>query len=128
MDLASKSKHSIPPEKVNKDNSNLWRYSTILFSAMRKENFSKADPAAYMDFCDASGILGGYDPSDDANLAMDIETFKESLSELDRAIFSMYLLGMRQREMEELLDIKQKAISSRLTNIINRFKLFYVED
>lgn len=128
MDLASKSKHSITPEQVNKDNSNLWRYSTILFSAMRKENFSKADPAAYIDYCDAVGILGGYDPSDDANLAMDIETFKGTLSEVDKAIFSMYLLGMRQREMEELLDIKQKAISRHLVSIIERFKIFYLEE
>lgn len=128
MTLASTSKHRIDPEKVNKDNSNLWRYSTILFSALRKENFSKADPEAFIDYCDAIGILGGYDPEEDENLRMDLEKFKGTLNEEDANIFSLFLMGLKQREIEEMLEIKQRYISGRLAAIFKKFERFYFKD
>jgi DNA-directed RNA polymerase specialized sigma24 family protein len=113
---------------VRKDNSDLWRYSTTLSSALRKENYSKYDPEAYINYCDAVGLLDPPDQYAAVDFAMDIEKFKSKLSDVDAKVLSLYLIGLRQREIGELIGAPRRYVSVRLARIFKKFKKFYLAE
>lgn len=115
----------LTPEDVSRDNSDLWRYSIPLFKELRKENYSKADPEAYVRYCDAAGITGFTEPFEGIDLKLDIEKFKMLLSGVDLKIFSLMLLGMKQAEISAEVELSQAAVSKRLKKIKEKFKTFY---
>ena len=115
MHRVSTSPKRISPEEVSKDNSDIWRYSPDLYSALRKEKFSKANPEAYMDYMEAIGELGLVSPYDDLELQMDLE------------IFNLMLLGMKQREIKDIVGLCQATVSKRLRNLKAKFKEFYLD-
>lgn len=115
----------IRPEQVKKDNSDLWRYSTELFQELRKERFSKPKHEAYIDFCEASAIVGYTDPYDALELKLDVERFKNTLEKSDLEIFSLLMVGMRQCEIAELVGSSQACISINLKKIREKFRKFY---
>lgn len=124
----SESSKRIDPSQVSRDNSDIWRYSPDLYSALRKEKFSKAKPEAFIDYKDAIGELGLVSPYESMDLQMDLEKFKLTLSESDLEIFTLMLLGMKQREITEVVGLCQAAVSNRLRKIRSKFKEFYYEE
>jgi DNA-binding NarL/FixJ family response regulator len=127
MHRVSTSPKRISPEEVSKDNSDIWRYSPDLYSALRKEKFSKSNPEAHMNYMEAIGELGLVSPYNDLELQMDLEKFKEGLSESDLEIFNLMLLGMKQREIKEIVGLCQATVSKRLRNLKAKFKEFYLD-
>ena len=126
MELASNSKYSITPEKVRKDNTDIWKYSTILARELRKENFKKHRPEDYINYCDAANLLVEENPYEHVDFHMDIEKFKLTLSPVDVKVLDMYLLGMKAVEMEVHLDRKRVSISNRINSIIAKFRIWYL--
>jgi len=124
----SNSAKRITPEKVRKDNSNIWRYSTHLQSELRKENFSKAIPEAYIAYKEALGEIELVSPYDGVDLSMDLEKFKKKLSKQDRELFNLLLLGMKQEDIAAEVGCSQPLISIKLKRLRDQFKDFYGED
>lgn len=127
MYKVSTSSMRITPDKVKKDNSNIWQYSPELFSALRKEKFSKSDPEAYIAYRDAVGDLALSSPYDDVDLQMDLAVFKKSLNKSDLRLFNLMLLGMTQSEIAGVVGISQPTVSIKLKKLREQFKEFYYE-
>lgn len=127
MHKVSESSKRINPEDVNRDNSDIWRYSPELYSVLRKEKFSKSNPEAFIGYMEAIGELHQVSPYEDIDLKLDIEKFKLTLGDIDLEIFNLLMLGMKQCEITEVVGLCQAAISNRLRKIRARFKEFYFD-
>ena len=127
MHKVSMSSKRISPEKVKKDNSDLWRYSPELQSALRKEKFSKSDPEAYLAYKHALGEVTLVSPYEDVDLQMDLKKFKKRLKDTDLEIFNLMMLGMRQEEIAEVVGLCQASISNKLKKLRELFKHFYYD-
>jgi hypothetical protein len=117
----------IEATKVRRDNSDVWRYSTILFSELRKENYSKSLPESYNLYCEAVGTMGYSEPFLGFDLTMDIDTFKKTLQKADKELLTLLLLGMKHREISDIVGLSRSAVTRRLLKIKQEFKEFYLE-
>jgi hypothetical protein len=127
MELASNHKMSINPEEVRRDNSNVWRYSKKIFLELRKEKFHKAMPQKHIQFCDFMGELALYEPFNEIDFKLDLETFRKTLGPLDKRIFDLVVIGLIQEEIKEVVGISQPSVSKRLAKIRESFKEFYCD-
>ena len=98
-----------------------------MFSELRKEKYSKADPAAYLKYCEAVGLESYSEPFKDIDLKLDIEKFKTKLKGVDLEVFTLMLLGMKHREIKDIVGISQASVSLRLKRIRSLFKDFYFD-
>lgn len=126
---AQHNKRLIPPEKVKKDNSNLYRCDPALAAALRKERFHKAKPEDFVDYCETAGLLDPEDIYAPVEFRMDLEKFISRLPQSDADLFRYrYLLGMSQHEIADMIGMSQSWVSPRLKTLRDRFKAFYVQE
>lgn len=115
----------LPPEKVRKDNTNLYRYSTKLDKALRKDRFRKAQPHKFAEYCAAANLNGTEDPFPELEFNMDVEKFMSLLSDRDSQILRLHLFKLNQTEIADVLGISQTAVCFSLRDIRGWFADFY---
>lgn len=128
MNLVSSSSKRIPAERVDRNNTNIWRYSTTLFAELKKENYIQSDPELYRKYLESVGAVGYSEPFKDIDFKLDVDKFKEQLSAIDLDIFNLMLLGLKHREIKEVVGLSQTAISKRLNKIYKAFREFYYDE
>lgn len=123
----NKKSYAISADQVKPDNSDLFRYSSVLGNALKKCRFSKSKPEIYIDFFEAAGISGTVEPFEDIDLRVDIERFITTLSETDSKIFKLYLFKLTQTEIAKRVGVCQATVCNRLKALTNKFAEFYLE-
>lgn len=116
--------HKITPEKVKRNNSDLFKYSKELCKALRKERFHKPLHEKYLNYCIAADKLS-VNPYEDANFAMDLEKFSNTLKGLELICFQYFLEGLIQEEIACIVGKTQGRVSQILAEVIRKFEIFY---
>lgn len=118
---------AIPLERVKKDNSNIRGFNDRLWRELRKERFRKPQHEKYISYCISAGKTS-FNPYNDLNTTLDIEEFKNQLSEIEKECFEYFLVGMIQEEIAIMMGNSQGRVSQILTKVVEKFKEFYKED
>lgn len=116
----------LPAEKVKPDNSNLFRHSNTLWKALRKERFSKIKLDAYYRYLLVSSS-GCYDPYPDADLAMDVERFNQTLDEGSAEVLLYFMRGLSVKEIAAETGRSLPNTYFKLRTLLRQFTTFYLE-
>lgn len=119
----------ITAEQVNKDNTNLRKFSDELWRALRKERFKKADPDKFVNQMAAEQLSFQSDPH--SNFRKDIETFMATkLSPRRAKIFSLFVFGGKigQADIGKILGVSQATVANDLKASLSLFKTWYFAD
>jgi len=115
--------------QVNRDNTNIRKYSDSLWRALRKERFKKANPDKFVNEMAAEHLAFRSDPQSD--FKSDIERFSNSqLSEREAKVFSLFIFGgkLGQAEIGQILGVCQATVANDLKCCLELFKRWYFED
>lgn len=117
----------IPPERVKRDNSNLYAYSVELDRALKKDR--GRNPDLSQDYALFAAITpSDVNPYPMTEFAMDLDAFRETLSDDNRLLMGLYLQEYTPKEMSEVTRWAQKTIYYRLKRLRILFKKFYLEN
>lgn len=121
---------SIPVTKVKKDNSNITFYSRDLWKELRKERFKPLKQEQYerfFNYCLAVRQLEG-DPYGDIDFQIDLDKFKESLSDREAECLDYFLDNIKQEDIASIVGVSQTLVSIILSNVFIKFSAFYCEN
>lgn len=117
----------ITPDKVRRDNSNIFAFSFDLFRELRKEKFRKPKIDDRFVQFSLNRKAGEANPYPDLDFRMDIDRFMENLEDEDYVFFSMFMMGFSQTEMMQETGLSQPSISLKISRVIEKFKRYYLE-
>lgn len=116
----------IPPERVNKRNTNLRKYDDQMWRELRKTRFKKSVPNPYANEMAAEEIRTAItpDPVFDHDMAVFINTM---LSPREADLFRLFLYGgkLNQWDIANILGISQSTVHNELETILNLVKEYY---
>lgn len=105
---------TLAPEKVRKDNANVWRYSREIDKALRRERFKPYDyDAAVMTF-QFLGMDQGWCEEGQLEARQALESFLFTLPARDCLMFADWLKGTRQQDLADTYGLSQAGVSTRL--------------
>ena len=121
----------IAAHEVKKNNSNLFRYSTELFKAMRKVNYDSRFMTQTLDrwyqYLLASGT-GYADPYPDCDFKMDLESFHSRLPPDRQKLLELFMLGLTPTEISKIIGRSAPNTYFKLSRLKQDFKKFYLGD
>ena len=116
----------ITPDKVRRDNSDVFRYSKELSKALRKEKFAKVRLDAFYKFSLVSGA-GRVDPYPACDFRLDMEKFSATLEHIDRRVLGLFLIGLSAKEISIQISRSHSNVYYHINKIVEAYKLFYLE-
>lgn len=118
-------KKRISLEQVNSRNTNLFRYSPELVAVLRKERYKPAQPAAYNNHCDVTGILGYTEPLHGYDEQIDFDAFEATLEGIYKSVFRCIKMGMNQTETARYTGVSQSTVCLKMKVIRDCLRDFY---
>lgn len=115
-------------QDINKTNTNIFRYSKKLWSALRKERFKRInlDKLHKLQLVSVDGF--GFDPYPDMDLQIDLATFRKTLNAGAAEVFDLNLLGLTPSEISKETGRSPTNVYFRLRSLITAFREFYREE
>jgi len=108
----------IPLERVNKDNTNIRKYSDSLWRELRKERYKKANPDSIVNEMAAEQQAHHDNTHSDFNT--DVDTFIATyLKAREAYIFRLFLYGgkIRQSDIGDIVGVSQSTVTNTLMGI-----------
>jgi hypothetical protein len=113
-DTEARNDLTLAPEKVRRDNANVWRYSREIDKVLRRERFKPYDYDTAVTTFQFLGMDQGWSEIGQLEARQALESFLCTLSERDCLMFADWLKGMRQQDLAESYSLSQAGVSTRL--------------
>lgn len=121
-------KQAISPDKVRRDNSNIWRFSQELDRELHRLRFRPTDQTRIVEYFEAAGSMELSDPFPSLNFSIDLDRFSESkLSPVEQNVLRLFLCGLNQQEIADELEISQPYVSRHISEIKKALKEHFKE-